>query len=517
MNKLPLLKEILEDALHYNIIQDKDKTIIYSSLYGGLWEKTVSKRKRTLDTVILSNNTAQETFQDLKTFLQNQNWYFSRGVPYRRGYIFYGPPGSGKTSLALALAGELNMSICMLNFGEKRLNDENLIRFMEKIPLNSILLIEDVDSIFADRISVGGERGTSLSFSGLLNALDGIRSKDGVIVIMTTNHIEKLDPALLRPGRADVHVRFDYAKEEQIRRMFLKFYLEEKEEMINDFVNNVPENKISMASLQAYFLVWKDEADKALSNTKNLMESNEFSEEMGIAEWLIRLNLSKYADNFRKEGIFTVSNLKRIGEGDLSHYGLKTFGEKKRVVNMLKGEENTKKAFQLLSKTGVRAVVMNYTSDENLINSIVENVTENFISEFILRDFFDYENKDLDAEKMKVLLERVKRIKKGKAWKQKINYPKEKPIQILERLNLNDFIKKFEEEKVLNEEIFYKLDERKLEGVLEIKSVGAQMKLLKIIKDFNDNKEKMVEEEEKTELPNLGFLGMVKKQSSVYY
>lgn len=503
--------------MQHNIIQDKDKTIIYSSLYDGLWEKTVAKRKRTLDTVILPGEIAQETVQDLQAFLQNQNWYISHGVPYRRGYIFYGPPGSGKTSLALSLAGELDRSICIMNFGEKRLNDENLIRFMEKIPLNSILLIEDVDSIFADRVSVGGDRGSSLSFSGLLNALDGIRSKDGVIVIMTTNHIEKLDSALLRPGRADVHVRFDYAKEEQIRRMFQKFYPGAEEKLVNDFVNNVPENKISMASLQAYFLVWKDEAGQALKNTKNLVESNEFSEEMGIAEWLFRLNLSKYAYNFKKEGIFTVSNLKRIGESDLTLYGLKTFGEKKRVINMLKGEDRTKKAFQLLSKTGVRGVVMNYTTDENVICSIVNSVTENFISEFILRDFLDYENKDLEIGKMKALIAKVEKMKKIRVLKEKIAYPKEKPREILERINLKNFIKKFEEEKVLDEETFYTLDERKLENVFEIKSVGGRMKLLKIIKDFNDNKDKMVEEEEKVEAPKLEFLGMVKKQGSVYY
>ena len=93
-----------------------------------------------------------------------------------------------------------------------------------------------------------------MSFSGLLNAIDGVRSQEGRILFMSTNHMEKLDPALLRPGRADVHVKLDYASQDQIKRMFVRFYPDSKEDLVEKFLNLVPENKLSMAKLQGHFL-----------------------------------------------------------------------------------------------------------------------------------------------------------------------------------------------------------------------------------------------------------------------
>ncbi len=69
-----------------------------------------------------------------------------------------------------------------------------------------------------------------MTFSGFLNALDGVRSQEGQIIFMTTNHREKLDPALLRPGRADVHVLLNYASEKQMVDLFLRFFPKETKE-----------------------------------------------------------------------------------------------------------------------------------------------------------------------------------------------------------------------------------------------------------------------------------------------
>lgn len=143
---------------------------------------------------------------DIQKFQNSEEWYQKRGIPYRRGYLLYGPPGTGKTSFTLAVAGALKLNICYLNLSSGRLDDDDLNDVLSSAPDNSIILLEDIDAIFVQRESVtqGHQRG--VSFSGLLNALDGVRSQEGSILFMTTNHREKLDPALLRPGRCDVHV-----------------------------------------------------------------------------------------------------------------------------------------------------------------------------------------------------------------------------------------------------------------------------------------------------------------------
>ena len=89
----------------------------------------------------------------------------------------------------------------------------------------------------------------SVTFSGLLNALDGVRSQEGRILMMTTNHREKLDPALLRPGRADVHVQLNYASESQMKGLFKKFFPDSTIEDQAQFANELPEFKINMAKL----------------------------------------------------------------------------------------------------------------------------------------------------------------------------------------------------------------------------------------------------------------------------
>lgn len=169
--------------------------------------------------------------------------------------MLYGPPGTGKTSFVLAVAAELKLSICTLNLSGNEMDDERLNKVLEDAPRNSLILLEDIDAIFVERTSVDEAKdGRKVSFSGLLNAIDGVRSQEGRILFMSTNHLEKLDAALLRPGRSDVHVKLDYASQEQIKRMFERFYPDAKKGEVERFVGQIPEKKISMAKLQGHFL-----------------------------------------------------------------------------------------------------------------------------------------------------------------------------------------------------------------------------------------------------------------------
>jgi chaperone BCS1 len=216
-----------------------------------MWDECQQKKPRPLNSVVLDSNIAETVVNDIKRFMDSSEWYISKGVPYRRGYLLYGPPGTGKTSFVQAVAASLNLSICYLNLSGGNLDDDGLNVLLNNSPMRSIILLEDIDAIFVDRTSVQEAQtmARSVTFSGLLNALDGVRSQEGRILMMTTNHREKLDPALLRPGRADMHVELNYASEKQMRGLFKKFFPESTADEQERFANELPEFKINMAKL----------------------------------------------------------------------------------------------------------------------------------------------------------------------------------------------------------------------------------------------------------------------------
>jgi len=110
-------------------------------------------------------------------------------------------PLTGKTSLIFAVASHFERSICVLNLSSKALNDDNLVSLLVQAPANSILVFEDVDSAFnlETKNTEEGSEGR-VTFSGLLQALDGLQAQEGHIVFLTSNHPDRLSPALLRPG-----------------------------------------------------------------------------------------------------------------------------------------------------------------------------------------------------------------------------------------------------------------------------------------------------------------------------
>eukprot|EP00488_Nonionellina_sp_1-RS-2012_P001609 TRINITY_DN2620_c0_g1_i1.p1 TRINITY_DN2620_c0_g1~~TRINITY_DN2620_c0_g1_i1.p1 ORF type:complete len:160 (-),score=45.83 TRINITY_DN2620_c0_g1_i1:30-509(-) len=156
-----------------------------------------------------------ERFLDEKSI----KWYFKHGIPYKRSYLFYGVPGSGKTSLIQALAAKYDRNLCFLQPTHPKMTDQAFKTCISSAPGNSLIVLEDIDALFnADR----SKKDTSvpLTFSGLLNGLDGVGNPDGQIFVMTTNYVDRLDSALVRSGRVDLHIEFPLGTDEQLKKMF---------------------------------------------------------------------------------------------------------------------------------------------------------------------------------------------------------------------------------------------------------------------------------------------------------
>lgn len=196
----------------------------------------------------------------------------------------YGPPGCGKSSFITALAGELEFSICLLNLSERGLTDDRLNHLLNAAPEQSIILLEDIDAAFVSREDTPAQRAAyeglnRVTFSGLLNCLDGVASTEARIVFMTTNYLERLDPALIRPGRVDYKQYVGYCSHHQLEEMFKRFYGESKVSEIpyhKQFADRVlaTGKNVSPAQVQGYFMMHKmSKENDVIANVDQLWEN----------------------------------------------------------------------------------------------------------------------------------------------------------------------------------------------------------------------------------------------------
>ncbi|ORX47051.1 P-loop containing nucleoside triphosphate hydrolase protein [Hesseltinella vesiculosa] len=182
-----------------------------------------------LATVALCPKNERLVKQDLDAFVDNRDFYKRVGLAYQRGYLLYGSPGTGKTSLVLAIASYLGRSLYFINLGYIR-SDAELLDAFVSIPTNAVVVFEDVDAQTtvlhrrSQRVMTNtsdqDDDGEGFNLSTFLSILDGHTMADGILFIMTTNHKLKLDPAVIRSGRMDVHMELTLATHYQMRQMF---------------------------------------------------------------------------------------------------------------------------------------------------------------------------------------------------------------------------------------------------------------------------------------------------------
>lgn len=233
----------------HRFMLDKDGT--------GSWKNDGHKRSRQPSSVILVKGQMEAILQDIRAFLapNTEAWYMLHGIPQRLSYLFFGPPGTGKTSTIRAISSEFGHSCCFLSMASDKFSNQALGDAIAEMPSDALIVLEDVDALFTKRKSTSN----SLTFSGLLNALDGVMSAEGVITIMTTNHIERLVDAILRGGRIDRRFYFGPPGDAEICRLFHSFYHDTSEGLVTGFLDAIwkqsdKKNARSMATLQQMFI-----------------------------------------------------------------------------------------------------------------------------------------------------------------------------------------------------------------------------------------------------------------------
>lgn len=218
------------EAFLADLIREKNKrpTIVYVYNLNGIvsWSGNLLPH-RDLKNVVLPEGVKEGFFEDFEKFRNSEEKYNQIGFPYHFGVLLSGPPGNGKSSFAAGLAHQYKMSLYNLPLSGID-SDKRIAEVLAGIMPNSILLIEDID-IFSRSISreQSPDGRDGLTLAGLLNALDGVATPHGLVTIITTNHPEKLDEALIRAGRIDHTIELHEPTDWQVETLFENVYGEE--------------------------------------------------------------------------------------------------------------------------------------------------------------------------------------------------------------------------------------------------------------------------------------------------
>jgi len=243
--KQKLFRDMITEVHAQFIKQEEKKPELHAWGSWSEWRQIHNYTSRPIESVVMPIGDKERLIKDIEAFRANRNWYTEMGIPYRKGYLFYGPPGTGKTSLVTGLSSYFKSNIYMLKLSD--MSDTSLREAITGVEANSFFVIEDIDCVHASHKRVkkdGDKKGTGVTLSGLLNVIDGLFSPPGAIFVMTTNHKEKLDPALIRPGRVDLQLCITYATNDQKKALYRRFF--ETGECPQKYLDK----KMTMAELQ---------------------------------------------------------------------------------------------------------------------------------------------------------------------------------------------------------------------------------------------------------------------------
>ncbi|XP_010557749.1 PREDICTED: protein HYPER-SENSITIVITY-RELATED 4 [Tarenaya hassleriana] len=267
--------------------------------YSEAWISVTLDHPSTFQTLALDPEFKRSIMEDIDRFVERKDFYRKVGKAWKRGYLLYGPPGTGKSSLIAAMANYLNFDIYDLDLTAVRTNSE-LRRLLIATANRSILVVEDIDCTIdlKDRTATEPPPNSQenddppqskVTLSGLLNFVDGLWSScgDERIIIFTTNYKEKLDSALLRPGRMDMHINMSYCTASGFKVLASNYLDIEEHRLFSEIEDAINAAEVSPADV-AECLLRNDSIDEVLEGLLEFLKSKKIHEEDEVKAKIIK-------------------------------------------------------------------------------------------------------------------------------------------------------------------------------------------------------------------------------------
>ena len=255
-------KELFDKNKRYT--NSEDKLILYS-YSDSYWDDIKRINKRKLDTIILDPDIKKNIKSVIERYNNEdlKNKLKSFGINHKLNLVLSGLPGTGKSSLMISIASILSKDIATIDFNDK-ITDTGFIRALNRMPSDCLFALEDIDSLYINREK--SMENNKISFSCILNFLDGMYSKTDQVTVITTNHLDKLDKAIIRPMRIDKIFKFSYCSKYQSETIFNIFFPESN--IFDDIYKLIKNKKYTTAMLQKWFITYIYEPDELLNNIK---------------------------------------------------------------------------------------------------------------------------------------------------------------------------------------------------------------------------------------------------------
>ncbi|KAI3965284.1 hypothetical protein MKW92_019789 [Papaver armeniacum] len=297
-------KEFVDSAYIPHIMKEAEiskfknrRKKLFTNRSGDCWSQVCQfSHPSTFDTIAMDPVLKQEIQADLKKFVNKSKFYTSVGKAWKRGYLLYGPPGTGKTSLIAAIANFLDFDIYDMELTSVK-NNSQLKRLLISTSSKSVIVLEDIDcsldlsnrkennyeGCYEEKQKTNGT--SSVSLSGILNFVDGLWSPCAGerLIIFTTNHKEKLDPALLRSGRMDKHISLSFCNMESFRILAKNYLKVEEHELMKEVEELISSIQMTPADVAECFMSYDEDPDMGMRNVveemKRIKEINQKHEE----------------------------------------------------------------------------------------------------------------------------------------------------------------------------------------------------------------------------------------------